>query len=92
MVSWRNQTRNLETNNYFEEGRLTGWSKGDRAFFVLNSDNDPRTKTLQTGLKPGSYCNLLSPDSCESSPLVVNQEGLLEITISGYSAVAILAD
>lgn len=92
MVSWRNQTRGLETTDYFVQGKLTGWGKGDLGFFLLNADNDPRTASVQTSLKPGSYCNLLEPNTCEGNPLMVGEGGMLEVRVEGYSAVAILAN
>ncbi|XP_041479080.1 alpha-amylase B-like [Lytechinus variegatus] len=80
MVCFRNVAGDEPVENWWDNGdNFIAFSRGDKAFFALNNERIRQSETLQTGLPPGTYCNLITGEptatGCSGSSVVVNEDG-----------------
>lgn len=65
MVGFRNAVGTAPLTDWWSDGsNQIAFGRGDRGFVVINRSNAPLTRTFQTQLPPGTYCNVI-----QSSPL-----------------------
>lgn len=95
MVNFRNEAGNAPVTNWWDNSannlnNQIAFGRGDRGFVVLNNEDVPMTETLQTGLEPGTYCDVLSNlDECAGTKITVNSDGTATFTVAKHSAAAI---
>ncbi len=89
MVKFRNVTSSqFYISNWWTNGyNQIAFSRGQLGFIVINHEDQNLNQKLQTGLRAGRYCNVLSPN-CEQV-IEVNQEGFAQINLNGQNALAI---
>ena len=59
MVGWAKAVNGFPGfDNWWQSGNRVAWSRGGRGFIALSNEG-PMMETLQTGLPPGDYCNVI---------------------------------
>jgi alpha-amylase len=98
MVEFRHITASVPniTHWWTNGSDQIAFGRGDRGFVVINRASTPLTHTLQTGLTPGTYCNILEGgwqrdrQTCTTSPpITVNSQGEATITVNAMDAIAL---
>jgi alpha-amylase len=89
MVKFHNQVADAPLMNWWSNGKnQIAFGRGDLGFVVINREAEALTQTLQTGLSPGFYCNVIGDGEC-GSELKVNWRGQMTVTVDGMGAIAI---
>ncbi|XP_066288249.1 alpha-amylase-like [Branchiostoma lanceolatum] len=90
MVKFRNVAAGHGLTNWWDNGNnQIAFSRGDRGFIAINNEDEGALEaTLQTGLSPGDYCdvisgNHLSDGSCTGKTITVDGDGRARIYIAG---------
>jgi alpha-amylase len=96
MVRWHNYVGSAPVANWYDDGvNLVAFSRGDRGFFSTNNEATAKTVTVQTGLEPGTYCDIVHATklggSCSAPTVTVNRHGFATITVASYDSVAFTA-
>ena len=100
MNIFRNVANGEQVKNWWDNnGQQIAFSRGNRAFLVINNEGYNMDVTLQTGLAGGAYCDVISGNknngSCSGKTINVNSDGTAKFTIGGSDEdpmVAIHAD
>jgi alpha-amylase len=104
MVAFRNATlANWFTSDWWDNGgNQIAFGRGDRGFVVINKESSSLSRTFQTSLAAGSYCNIISGDytpasgstaaTCSGTVVTVDAQGRAAITVGSFAAAAIHAD
>src|SRR4029079_15093238 len=104
MVSFRNATlANWLTSDWWDNGNnQIAFGRGDRGFVVINKESSSLSRTFQTSLAAGQYCNIISGDytpasgstaaTCSGTVVTVDAQGPAAITVGSFAAAAIHAD
>jgi alpha-amylase len=103
MVSFRNATvASWFTSDWWDNGgNQIAFGRGDKGFVVINKESSSLTRTFQTSLPAGSYCEIISgdftpstggaPASCTGTQLIVDPQGRVTLTVGSFAAAAIHA-
>jgi alpha-amylase len=88
MAKFRNVANGQQVNNWWDNGsNQIAFSRGNKAFIVINNDNYGLDRTFQTGLPGGAYCDVISGNkingSCTGKTITVGSNGEVKISI-GY--------
>lgn len=86
MLNWRAKTLGTKVTKPFWSEQLTAWSREDKGFFALNVSDSPVEISLETDLKPGKYCSVLS-EVCQE--ITVSDSGEIQLQIPAKTAIAI---
>jgi len=98
MVRFRTVTAGTPVTNGWTDGaNRIAFGRGDRGFIVLNRDEEgPLMETLQTGMAPGRYCDILDgtlvDGACTGSTVIVAPDGTAKVGVAPMRAVAIHAE
>jgi alpha-amylase len=104
MVAFRNATlANFFTTDWWDNGgNQIAFGRGDKGFVVINKESASLTRTFQTSLPAGPYCNIISGDftpaagtaaaTCSGSVISVDAQGRASITVGSFAAAAIHVD
>ncbi|BBN83725.1 hypothetical protein PA25_37100 [Pseudoalteromonas sp. A25] len=96
-VDFRNNTTgHWQVSNWWDNGNnQIAFSRGNEGFVVINRESGALSQSLQTGLAPGVYCDVLSGNlsadksSCSGRQVNVNAQGVASILLSQMDALAI---
>ncbi|MEV7283617.1 alpha-amylase family protein [Streptomyces sp. NPDC093252] len=87
MVAFRNATRGQAVTNWWDNGAdAIAFGRGNRGFVAINHESGPLTRTYQTSLPAGTYCNVQS-----HTTVTVNGSGQLTATLGTNTALAVYA-
>jgi len=94
MVGWHDRVGDAPQANWYDDGvNLIAFSRGTRGWVALNNHATAQTRTISTGMAPGTYCDVLrgrrSGTTCTGPRVVVDAAGRITGTIPGKAAVAI---
>ena len=94
LVGWHNLVGDAPLANWYDDGvNLIAFSRGERGWIALNNHADAQTRTFHTGLRPGTYCDLIHGDvagsGCTGPTVRVGPHGDATVTVPGRDAVAI---
>lgn len=97
MVAFRNHTASaFSTNNWWTNGNnQIAFGRGDKGYVVINREGGSLTRTFQTGLAAGTYCNIIVADfntsnsTCSGQTITVNGAGQFTATVPAMGALAI---
>ena len=97
MVAFHNVTDEaFGVANWWDNGNnQIAFGRGDRGFVVINRENGALNRTLQTGLAPGTYCNVLAGaladdgQGCTGPAVTVGADGAATLAVEPMSALAI---
>ena len=97
MVAFHNDVGNAPVANWYDDGvNLIAFSRGDRGFFSTNNETAAKTITVQTGLRRGTYCDVIHGSvqgngTCSGPTVTVDHLGFATITVGSYDSVAFTA-
>ena len=97
MVGFHNFVGNAPVRNWWDDGaNLISFSRGDRGFFATNNEKTAKTVTVQTGLRAGTYCDVIhgtlrGNGKCSGRTVQVDRNGRTRITVASYDSVALTA-
>ncbi|MFD3623556.1 alpha-amylase family protein [Streptomyces sp. NPDC058698] len=87
MVGFRNATRGQSVTDWWDNGGdAIAFGRGGKGFVAINHESGSLTRTYQTSLPAGTYCNVQN-----STPVTVNGSGQLTATLGSHTALAVYA-
>ncbi|MEU0740285.1 alpha-amylase family protein [Streptomyces sp. NPDC006134] len=87
MVAFRNATRGEAVTNWWDNGGdAIAFGRGSKGFVALNHESGALTRTYQTSLPAGTYCDVQG-----GRTVTVNGSGQLTATLGGNTALAVYA-
>lgn len=95
MVGFRNAVNaNWTVNNWWDNGNnQIAFGRGDKGFVVINKEGSALSRSFQTGLAAGQYCDVIAGDptstGCSGATVTVAADGTATITAAAYTAAAI---
>ncbi|MFF3320305.1 carbohydrate-binding module family 20 domain-containing protein [Streptomyces sp. NPDC003035] len=85
MVGLRNAARGAAVGNWWDNGNnAIAFGRGDKAYVAINHEGSSLTRTFQTGLPAGTYCDVQS-----DTAVTVNSAGQFTRTLGAHTAVAL---
>ncbi|MDX2402351.1 alpha-amylase family glycosyl hydrolase [Streptomyces microflavus] len=88
MVGFRNAARGQSVTNWWDNGGdQIAFGRGNKAYVAINHDGSSLTRTFQTSLPAGDYCDVQS-----GRGVTVNGSGQFTATLGGGTAVALHAN
>jgi alpha-amylase len=93
MVRFHNAVGSAPVANWYDDGvNLVAFSRGDRGFFATNNRATARTVTVRTGLRAGTYCDVvhgtLAMGRCSGPTVTVGGDGRAKVTVGARDSVA----
>ncbi|XP_038166763.1 pancreatic alpha-amylase isoform X3 [Arvicola amphibius] len=87
MVAFRNVVNGQPFSNWWDNGsNQVAFGRGNKGFIVFNNEDKALSKTLQTGLPAGTYCDVISGDKingkCTGTKVSVGSDGKAHFSIS----------
>ncbi|WP_432120371.1 carbohydrate-binding module family 20 domain-containing protein [Streptomyces sp. S1] len=87
MVAFRNTARGQAVTNWWDNGNnAIAFGRGSKAYVALNHESSALTRTYQTSLPAGTYCDVQS-----NNPVTVNASGQFTATLGAHTALALHA-
>lgn len=91
MVGFRNAAAGTAVANWWDNGNnQIAFSRGNRAFIVFNNESGTLSRSFQTGLSSGTYCDIASGaksgSSCTGTSISVDGSGWASINLAGGDA------
>ncbi|NEY36600.1 glycosidase [Streptomyces sp. PRKS01-65] len=87
MVAFRNATRGQAVTDWWDNGGdAIAFGRGAKGFVAINHESGPLTRTYQTSLPAGTYCDVQN-----NRTVTVNGSGQLTATLGGNTALAVYA-
>ncbi|UYQ65067.1 carbohydrate-binding module family 20 domain-containing protein [Streptomyces peucetius] len=87
MVAFRNTARGTGVTNWWDNGGdQIAFGRGDKAYVAINHEGSTLTRTFQTSLPSGSYCDVQSGNA-----VTVDGSGRFTATLGAGTAVALHA-
>lgn len=85
MVAFRNTARGASVTNWWDNGNnAIAFGRGDKAYVAINHESGSLTRTFQTSLPAGGYCDVQSGKS-----VTVDSSGQFTATLGANTAVAL---
>ena len=85
MVAFRNTTRGESVTNWWDNGAdAIAFGRGCKGYVAINHESSSLTRTYQTSLAAGTYCNVQS-----NTTVTVNSSGQFTATLGANTALAI---
>jgi len=94
MVGFHNAVGRAPLANWYDDGvNLIAFSRGDRGWIAINNGTGAQTKTFSTGLRRGTYCDIIHGDPagngrCSGPTVKVDGSGRATVTVPAKDAVA----
>ncbi|GAA0646531.1 carbohydrate-binding module family 20 domain-containing protein [Streptomyces thermocarboxydovorans] len=87
MVAFRNATRGQAVTNWWDNGGdAIAFGRGNKGFVAVNHESGSLTRTYQTSLPAGTYCDVQS-----NKQVTVDGSGRLTATLGSNTALAVYA-
>ena len=87
MVAFRNATRGQAVTNWWDNGNnAIAFGRGGKGYVAINHESSSLTRTYQTSLPAGTYCNVQN-----NTPVTVNSSGQFTATLGSNTALALYA-
>ncbi|RAG83889.1 alpha-amylase [Streptacidiphilus pinicola] len=98
MVGWHNAAQGAAVADWYDDGsNLIAFSRGSKAWIAINNESATQTRTFQTGLAAGTYCDVIHGDytaatgSCSGPTVTVDASGDATVSVAAKDAVALYA-
>ncbi|SHM73486.1 carbohydrate-binding module family 20 domain-containing protein [Cryptosporangium aurantiacum] len=94
MVGFRNAVGSAAVSNWWTNGsNQVGFARGDRGYVVVNRDSAALSRTFQTSLAAGTYCDVTRGEvrdgACTGPTVTVDGDGRFTATVPAMSSLAI---
>jgi len=87
MVAFRNATRGQSVTDWWDNGGdAIAFGRGSKGYVAINHESSSLTRTYQTSLAAGTYCDVQS-----NRPVSVNSSGQFTATLGANTALALYA-
>ncbi|MEU4109399.1 alpha-amylase family protein [Streptomyces sp. NPDC048208] len=87
MVAFRNATRGQAVANWWDNGNdAIAFGRGNKGFVAINHESSSLSRTYQTSLAAGTYCNVQN-----NTTVSVNSSGQFTATLGANTALALYA-
>ncbi|MEU6065769.1 MULTISPECIES: alpha-amylase [Streptomyces] len=87
MVAFRNATRGQAVRDWWDNGyQAIAFGRGNKGYVAINHEASALTRTYQTSLPAGTYCNVQN-----NTTVTVNSSGQFTATLGSNTALAIYA-
>ncbi|OQR59249.1 glycosidase [Streptomyces maremycinicus] len=87
MVGFRNATRGAAMSDWWDNGGdAIAFGRGGKGYVAINHESGSLTRTYQTSLAAGTYCNVQN-----NTTVTVNGSGQLTATLAANTALAVYA-
>ncbi|MEU2623942.1 alpha-amylase family protein [Streptomyces sp. NPDC007157] len=87
MVAFRNAVRGESVTNWWDDGAdAIAFGRGAKGYVAINHETGSLTRTYQTSLPAGTYCNVQANTS-----VTVDSSGQFTVTLASNTALAIYA-
>lgn len=88
MVAFRNATRGQAVTNWWDNGyQAIAFGRGNKGFVAINHEGFSVSRTYQTSLPSGTYCNVQN-----NTTVSVDASGRLSATLGANTALAVYTD
>lgn len=85
MVAFRNTARGQAVTGWWDNGNnAIAFGRGSKAYVAINHETSALTRTYQTSLPAGTYCDVQS-----NTPVTVNGSGQFTATLGAHTALAL---
>ncbi|MBD0711603.1 MULTISPECIES: carbohydrate-binding module family 20 domain-containing protein [unclassified Streptomyces] len=85
MVAFRNTARGQAVTDWWDNGNnALAFGRGSKAYLALNHESSALTRTFQTALPAGTYCDVQS-----NTPVTVDASGRFTATLPAQTALAL---
>ncbi|WP_369370307.1 alpha-amylase family protein [Promicromonospora sp. Populi] len=89
MVGFHNAVSGTLVTNWWDDGgNLVAYGRGNRGYVVLNNTASAVSRSFQTSLPAGTYCDVVASSNC-SVTRTVGSDGWFTATVPAYGALAI---
>jgi alpha-amylase len=94
MVALRNTAAGAGVTNWWSNGsNQVAFGRGSAAYVAFNRSGSALTRTFQTSLPAGTYCDVMTGDpaggSCTGAAYTVNASGQVTATVAANAALAL---
>ncbi|MFD4020037.1 carbohydrate-binding module family 20 domain-containing protein [Streptomyces sindenensis] len=95
MVGFRNAAEGTGITNWWDNGsNAIAFGRGTKAFTAINRESGALTRTFQTSLPSGTYCDVQHGDpvagaGCTGPTYTVGSDGRFTATVDGNDAIAL---
>ncbi|OII66546.1 carbohydrate binding domain-containing protein, partial [Streptomyces sp. CC77] len=95
MVGFRNAAEGTGLTHWWDNGsNAIAFGRGDKAFVAINREGAPLTRTFQTSLPAGTYCDVQHGDptaggGCTGTTYTVGADGRFTATVGSNDAIAL---
>ncbi|MEV7225460.1 carbohydrate-binding module family 20 domain-containing protein [Polymorphospora sp. NPDC051019] len=95
MVGFRNAAGDAAVTNWWDNGNdQIAFGRGNRAYVAINAEGGTLTRTFQTSLPAGTYCDVQHGDptpggGCTGTTYTVNSSGQFTASVPANDAVAL---
>jgi alpha-amylase len=94
MVGWHNYVGKAPVANWTDDAvNLIAFSRGNRGWISINHEAAAQSRTFDTGLQPGTYCDIIhgsvSNGTCSGPTVTVGPGGKATVTVPSQDSVAI---
>ncbi|MFI5682446.1 alpha-amylase family protein [Streptomyces sp. NPDC051636] len=87
MVAFRNATRGRAVSDWWDDGNnAIAFGRGAKGYVAINHESGSLTRTYQTSLPAGTYCNVQN-----NTDVTVNSSGRFTATLGANTALALYA-
>ncbi|MEU6554782.1 alpha-amylase family protein [Streptomyces sp. NPDC046915] len=88
MVAFRNTTRGQSMTDWWDDGNnAIAFGRGSKGYVAINHESGSLTRTYQTSLSAGTYCNVQN-----NTTVTVNSSGQFTATLGANTALAIYSE
>ncbi|MGP3987094.1 alpha-amylase [Streptomyces sp. 3N207] len=89
MVGFRNAVGTAELTDWWSEGQALAFGRGNKGFLALNNGDGELSRTFQTSLPAGTYCNAAAAQGGCAQKFTVAADGSTQVTVPAHGAVAL---
>lgn len=94
MVGFANATRGTGVTNWWSNGNnAIAFGRGSAGYVAINRESGPVTRTFQTSLPAGTYCDVtrgqISGGTCTGRAFTVSSTGTFAATVGAMDAIAL---
>ncbi|WP_169165577.1 carbohydrate-binding module family 20 domain-containing protein [Cellulomonas taurus] len=89
MVGFHNQVQGTVVTNWWDDGgNHIAFGRGSKGYVTINNGASAVTRTYQTSLPAGTYCDVIASKDC-SVTYTVSASGTFTATVPAYGALAL---
>ena len=89
MVGFHNEVAGTEVTDWWDDGdNHIAYGRGESGYVTINNSDAAVTRTYETSLPAGTYCDVVASSTCEET-YTVDSDGTFTATVPAYGALAL---